>query len=155
MSDLHCEPPTPHSEEVKEDDVPCEDTVEECRKPRSISLTVEVHRTSEDQPAVVFEPELDNSPPAHSPPTGLILQSSGLSSGLMSPEKPVAYCEEGTPAAACCFSRVSSLSSLASHTAEDQRSSSTKPIAAVPIAPIVTEELKETREGKLEILKDL
>ncbi|CAG9120770.1 unnamed protein product [Plutella xylostella] len=39
-----------------------------------------------------------------------------FSSGMVSPEKPVNYCDEGTPG---CFSRVSSLSSLGEPTEED------------------------------------
>lgn len=42
--------------------------------------------------------------------TGLPVKS-GLSSGMMTPDKPITYCVEGTPV---CLSRFSSVSSLTS-----------------------------------------
>ncbi|XP_049945851.1 uncharacterized protein LOC126428012 [Schistocerca serialis cubense] len=82
------------------------------------------------------------------------VQAEATPASFVSPEKPVAYCEEGTP----CFSRVSSLSSLASHPAapDDHRhlvGTAASAQAAVPTGralhpqETVVEEAKEQRDG--------
>jgi hypothetical protein len=113
MSDLHCEPPTPHAEDgagkkqqehyTRHDSVECEAT-----------KSVDGNETSNSEDVSNFDkdftekgPQMKALPPAPRQPLKRL--QSGLSSGLLSPEKPVQYCEEGTPG---CFSRVSSLSSL-------------------------------------------
>ncbi|PSN58422.1 hypothetical protein C0J52_02807 [Blattella germanica] len=114
MSDLHCEPATPHSEDSggkkPSENYSKEESVEDNTANKSVDdddarNTVVTSNFDKD-----FEekgPQIKALPPAPRQPLKRL--QSGLSSGLLSPEKPVQYCEEGTPG---CFSRVSSLSSL-------------------------------------------
>jgi hypothetical protein len=112
MSDLHCEPPTPHSEDGGKKQ-PQNDTkagsVEE-----NTTKRVDENETSNSEVVSNFDkdfaqkgPQMKALPAATREPLKRL--QSGLGSGLLSPEKPVQYCEEGTPG---FFSRVSSLSSL-------------------------------------------
>jgi hypothetical protein len=113
MSDLHCEPPTPHSDDGGGKKQPEQYTrhgsvegnvtksVDESETPNS------EHVSNFDKDFTEKGPQMKALPPAPRQPLKRL--QSGLSSGLLSPEKPVQYCEEGTPG---CFSRVSSLSSL-------------------------------------------
>jgi hypothetical protein len=113
MSDLHCEPPTPHSEDgtgKKQPEHYTRHGSAECDTTKS----VDGNETSNSEEVSNFDkdftekgPQIKALPPAPRQPLKRL--QSGLSSGLLSPEKPVQYCEEGTPG---CFSRVSSLSSL-------------------------------------------
>jgi hypothetical protein len=112
MSDLHCEPPTPHSEVGAAGKKQPEHYTgsAECDATKG----VDVNETSNSEDVSNFDkdftekgPQIKALPPAPRQPLKRL--QSGLSSGLLSPEKPVQYCEEGTPG---CFSRVSSLSSL-------------------------------------------
>jgi hypothetical protein len=115
MSDLHCEPPTPVSEETagkKQVENYSKDGLVEDGATRS----VDENETSNSEDVSNFDkdftekgPQMKALPPAPRQPLKRL--QSGLSSGLLSPEKPVQYCVEGTPG---CFSRVSSLSSLSS-----------------------------------------
>ena len=115
MSDLHCEPPTPVSEESggkKQAENYCKDGSIEDNAIRS----VDENETSNSEDVSNFDkdftekgPQMKALPPAPRQPLKRL--QSGLSSGLLSPEKPVQYCVEGTPGS---FSRVSSLSSLSS-----------------------------------------
>ncbi|XP_069674956.1 adenomatous polyposis coli protein-like isoform X2 [Periplaneta americana] len=113
MSDLHCEPPTPHSEDnggkKQPENFTKDESVEE-----NAAKNLDETDVSNSEVASNFDkdftekgPQMKALPPAPRQPLKRL--QSGLSSGLMSPEKPVQYCEEGTPG---CFSRVSSLSSL-------------------------------------------
>lgn len=113
MSDLHCEPPTPHSEDSGEKKRP-ENYTKDGSVEDNASKSVDENETSNTEVVSNFDkdftekgPQMKALPPAPKQPLKRL--QSGLSSGLMSPEKPVQYCEEGTPG---CFSRVSSLSSL-------------------------------------------
>lgn len=113
MSDLHCEPLTPHSEDSGEKKRPENYTKDESVEDNA-SKSVDENETSNAEVVSNFDkdftekgPQMKALPPAPKQPLKRL--QSGLSSGLMSPEKPVQYCEEGTPG---CFSRVSSLSSL-------------------------------------------
>ncbi|GLH14629.1 Uncharacterized protein GBIM_18977 [Gryllus bimaculatus] len=126
MSDLHVEPPTPHEEDIKEEDEVGGDSVveeegavgkrkEEIEQVDTEKAAIEAEEKKGKEENDNFsngcldkEPQMKSLPPTAPRPPVKGLQS-GLSSGLMSPEKPVQYCEEGTPG---CFSRVSSLSSL-------------------------------------------
>ncbi|KAJ8981609.1 hypothetical protein NQ317_011889 [Molorchus minor] len=72
------------------------------------------------------------------------LPKSGLSSGLMSPEKPVNYCEEGTPG---YFSRVSSLESLNSMPTNETVKSNSKQNEDSPLdgeSPVVGKIVQKT-----------
>ena len=115
MSDLHCEPPTPVSEESGG-----KKQAENYSKDGSIEdnaiRSVDGNETSNSEDVSNFDkdftekgPQMKALPPAPRQPLKRL--QSGLSSGLLSPEKPVQYCVEGTPGS---FSRVSSLSSLSS-----------------------------------------
>jgi hypothetical protein len=115
MSDLHCEPPTPVSEESGgkkqaenySKDVSIEDNAIRSVDENEISNSEDVSNFDKD--FTEKGPQMKALPPAPRQPLKRL--QSGLSSGLLSPEKPVQYCVEGTPG---CFSRVSSLSSLSS-----------------------------------------
>lgn len=115
MSDLHCEPPTPVSEESGD-----KKQAENYSKDGSIEdnaiRSVDENEASNSEDVSNFDkdfaekgPQMKALPPAPRQPLKRL--QSGLSSGLLSPEKPIQYCVEGTPG---CFSRVSSLSSLSS-----------------------------------------
>lgn len=113
MSDLHCEPPTPHSEDSGEKKRP-ENYTKGGSVEDNASKSVDENENSNAEVLSNFDkdftekgPQMKALPPAPKQPLKRL--QSGLSSGLMSPEKPVQYCEEGTPGH---FSRVSSLSSL-------------------------------------------
>ncbi|XP_049945823.1 uncharacterized protein LOC126427981 [Schistocerca serialis cubense] len=131
MSDLRCEPPTPQSEKVKEEEVEAPHAASDDANPAEEEVAVERQ----------LKPTVE-------------VQAEATPAGFVSPEKPVAYCEEGTP----CFSRVSSLSSLASHPAapDDHRhlvGTAASAQAAVPTGralhpqETVVEEAKEQRDG--------
>lgn len=113
MSDLHCEPPTPHSEDSGEKKRPENYTKDESVEDNA-TKSVDESETPNSEVVSNFDkdfaekgPQMKALPPAPKHPLKRL--QSGLSSGLLSPEKPVQYCEEGTPG---CFSRVSSFSSL-------------------------------------------
>jgi hypothetical protein len=113
MSDLRYEPPTPQSEDGTGKKQP-EDYTRHGSAECSVTKNVDENETSNSEEASNFDkdftekgPQMKALPPAPRQPLKRL--QSGLSSGLLSPEKPVQYCEEGTPG---CFSRVSSLSSL-------------------------------------------
>lgn len=76
-----------------------------------------------------------------------------FSSGMISPEKPINYCDEGTPG---YFSRVSSLSSLGEPTEEDCLAKRNA-MATITVDPSSLEEpntsTSKDREGKFYILK--
>ncbi|XP_023720019.1 uncharacterized protein LOC111871273 isoform X3 [Cryptotermes secundus] len=115
MSDLHCEPPMPHSEDGGGKKQP-EQYTRHGSVEGNVTKSVDENETSISEDVSNFDkdftekgPQMKALPPAPRQPLKRL--QSGLSSGLLSPEKPVQYCEEGTPG---CFSRVSSLSSLSS-----------------------------------------
>ncbi|XP_063230736.1 uncharacterized protein LOC134535524 isoform X1 [Bacillus rossius redtenbacheri] len=160
MSDLRCDTSAPHqdlkdesTEETKEDSFG-KDGVENAE---SAEVVGEEASTLNQSDADKEPQEKFSSVTAPALPSRL---SSGLSSGLMSPEKPVQYCEEGTPG---CFSRVSSLSSLSSLPVHSDTNRTEVPVSNTrpeprpekktsnPTAP--TEEVKEEphadREGKV------
>ncbi|CAH2040150.1 unnamed protein product, partial [Iphiclides podalirius] len=66
-----------------------------------------------DNDRAIVEPQPQSTEPT---PEKRAVFDTKFSSGMISPEKPVNYCDEGTPG---CFSRVSSLSSLGEPTEED------------------------------------
>nr|CAD7591479.1 unnamed protein product [Timema genevievae] len=159
MSDLHCDSTFPQVEEgKKEEDVHEKKTTEEYHIEKSTEDNTAALRPSEsceqppsddtsnlDKSTEQKEPQIKSLPPAvsHSPTKRL---SSGLSSGLMSPEKPVMYCEEGTPGS---FSRVSSLSSLNSlpvHHTDTNRGKGAVSVSQEAVQP-ASEESKEELDG--------
>ena len=112
MSDLQCEPATPHSENSgvnkQTDNYTKDESVEEniAKNVESESSNFEVE-CNFDKDFTEKGAQVKALPcPTRQP---LKRPQSGISSGLVSPEKPVQYFEEGTPG---CFSCVSSLSSL-------------------------------------------
>jgi len=115
MSDLHCEPPTPVSEESggkKQTENYSKDGSIEDNAIRSVDgneISISEDVSNFDKDFTEKGPQTKTLPPAPRQPLKRL--QSGLSSGLLSPEKPVQYCVEGTPGS---FSRVSSLSSLSS-----------------------------------------
>nr|CAD7259192.1 unnamed protein product [Timema shepardi] len=159
MSDLRCDSTFPQVEEGKEEeDVNEKKTIVEYHIEKSTEDNTAALRTSEscepapsddtsnlDKSTEQKEPQIKSLPPAvpHSPTKRL---SSGLSSGLMSPEKPVMYCEEGTPGS---FSRVSSLSSLNSlpvHHTDTNRGKGAVSVSQ-EVAQPASEETKEELDG--------
>ncbi|XP_069357413.1 adenomatous polyposis coli protein-like isoform X1 [Maniola hyperantus] len=98
-------------------------------KPKTSSVKehpeVMTHSDEKDTCSIEDPPRHDNDIAISTPPTASIsdpvVEKRGafdtkFSSGMISPEKPVNYCDEGTPG---YFSRVSSLSSLGEPTEED------------------------------------
>ncbi|VVD05252.1 unnamed protein product [Leptidea sinapis] len=94
-------------------------------KPKTTSVKehseVMTHSDEKDTCSIEDPPRHDNDRAIGSEPTDKSEEKQGLfdtkfSSGMISPEKPVNYCDEGTPG---YFSRVSSLSSLGEPTEED------------------------------------
>nr|CAD7395062.1 unnamed protein product [Timema cristinae] len=159
MSDLRCDSTFPQVEEGKEEeDVHEKKTIVEYHIEKSTEDNTAALRTSDscepppsddtsnlDKSTEQKEPQIKSLPPAvpHSPTKRL---SSGLSSGLMSPEKPVMYCEEGTPGS---FSRVSSLSSLNSlpvHHTDTNRGKGAVSVSQ-EVAQPASEETKEELDG--------
>ncbi|CAG2054854.1 unnamed protein product, partial [Timema podura] len=159
MSDLRCDSTFPQVEEgKKEEDGHEKKTTEEYHIEKSTEDNTAALRPSEsceqppsddtsnlDKSTEQKEPQIKSLPPAvsHSPTKRL---SSGLSSGLMSPEKPVMYCEEGTPGS---FSRVSSLSSLNSlpvHHTDTNRGKGAVSVSQEAVQP-ASEESKEELDG--------
>uniref|UniRef100_A0A2A4IRB1 Adenomatous polyposis coli protein n=1 Tax=Heliothis virescens TaxID=7102 RepID=A0A2A4IRB1_HELVI len=91
-------------------------------KPNPEAMT---HSDEKDTCSIEDPPNIDNDRAASTPqplsvsepiPEKREVFDSKFSSGMISPEKPVNYCDEGTPG---YFSRVSSLSSLGEPTEED------------------------------------
>ncbi|XP_050562867.1 adenomatous polyposis coli protein-like isoform X1 [Spodoptera frugiperda] len=91
-------------------------------KPNPEAMT---HSDEKDTCSIEDPPNHDNDRAASTPQTASVpepipekqgLFDTKFSSGMISPEKPVNYCDEGTPG---YFSRVSSLSSLGEPTEED------------------------------------
>ncbi|XP_026498463.2 adenomatous polyposis coli protein-like isoform X2 [Vanessa tameamea] len=83
------------------------------------------HSDEKDTCSIEDPPRHDNDIAISTPPTASVSEpvvekrgvfDTKFSSGMISPEKPVNYCDEGTPG---YFSRVSSLSSLGEPTEED------------------------------------
>ncbi|XP_052740050.1 adenomatous polyposis coli protein isoform X2 [Bicyclus anynana] len=98
-------------------------------KPKTSSVKehpeVMTHSDEKDTCSIEDPPRHDNDIAISTPPTASISEpivekrgvfDTKFSSGMISPEKPVNYCDEGTPG---YFSRVSSLSSLGEPTEED------------------------------------
>ncbi|CAH2085881.1 unnamed protein product [Euphydryas editha] len=98
-------------------------------KPKTSSVKehpeVMTHSDEKDTCSIEDPPRHDNDITVPTPPTATVSEpvvekrsifDTKFSSGMISPEKPVNYCDEGTPG---YFSRVSSLSSLGEPTEED------------------------------------
>lgn len=99
-------------------------------KPKTVSSVKEnpevmTHSDEKDTCSIEDPPRHDNDLAATTPQSTSVTEpvqekrgmfDTKFSSGMISPEKPVNYCDEGTPG---CFSRVSSLSSLGEPTEED------------------------------------